>query len=95
LLCKVKTREEVLEYSAAFLQLYREEAFYLDRTVHYVQRVGLDYIKKNVVEDAARRKELNDRLLDALKDYEDPWKKAVDQTPAQPLRRQFEIIEIV
>ncbi|MBP9713060.1 MAG: nitrite reductase large subunit NirB [Sterolibacterium sp.] len=93
-LCKVKTREEVLEYSAAFLQLYREEAFYLDRTVHYVQRVGLDHVKRNVVDDAAQRKALNDRLLDALKDYEDPWKKAVEQTPAQPLRRQFEIIEI-
>ena len=32
-LCKVKTREEVLEYAGAFLQLYREEARYLDRTV--------------------------------------------------------------
>ena len=35
-LCKVKTREEVLEYAGAFLQLYREEGRYLDRTVHYV-----------------------------------------------------------
>ncbi len=93
-LCKVKTREEVLEYTAAFLQLYREEAWYLDRTVHYVQRVGLDHVKKNVVEDAVRRKELTERLLFALKDYEDPWKKAVNQTPAQAQRRQYEIIEI-
>jgi len=92
-LCKVATREDVLEYSAAFLQLYREEAWYLDRTVHYVQRVGLDHIKKNVVEDAARRKALYERLLFALKDYEDPWKKAVKQTPAEPLRRQYEMIK--
>ncbi|SMB28380.1 Nitrite reductase [NAD(P)H] [Sterolibacterium denitrificans] len=93
-LCKVGTREDVLEYTAAFLQLYREEAWYLDRTVHYVQRVGLDHVKKNVVEDAVRRKELGARLLDALRGYEDPWKKAVDQAPAQPLRRQYEIIDI-
>ena len=93
-LCKVKTREEVLEYTAAFLQLYREEAWYLDRTVHYVQRVGLDYIKKSIVENAARRKELSERLLDTLKDYEDPWQKAAHQNPDQPLRRQFEIIRI-
>ena len=93
-LCKVKTHDEVLEYAAAFLQLYREEAFYLDRTVHYVQRVGLDHVKKNVVEDAARRKELSARLLDALKDYEDPWKTAVNQAPDQPLRRQYQVIEI-
>ena len=41
-LCKVKTHEEVLEHAGAFLQLYREEGFYLERTVHYVARVGLD-----------------------------------------------------
>jgi len=72
-LCKVATDEEVLEYSGAFLQLYREEARYLDRTVHYVQRVGLDYIKAKVVDDAANRKALHERLLYALQDYKDPW----------------------
>ena len=33
---KVKTPDEVLEYSGAFLQLYREEGWYLERTVHYI-----------------------------------------------------------
>jgi nitrite reductase (NADH) large subunit len=72
-LVKVRTPEEVLEYSGAFVQLYREEARYLDRTVHYVQRVGLDYVKKQVVEDAANRKALYQRLLFALQDETDPW----------------------
>jgi nitrite reductase (NADH) large subunit len=72
-LVKVKTPEEVLEYAGAFVQLYREEARYLDRTVHYVQRVGLDSVKKAVVEDAANRKELYERLLFALQDERDPW----------------------
>ena len=31
-----KTHEEVLEIRGAFLQLYREEGWYLERTVHYV-----------------------------------------------------------
>ena len=54
---KLKTAEEVREYNGAFLQLYREEAFYLERTVHYLQRVGMEHIRKAVVEDAetARR----------------------------------------
>ena len=60
--CKVTTDEEVLEYSAAFLQLYREEGFYLERTCHYIARVGLDYVKKIVLEDETRRKELYERL---------------------------------
>ena len=71
--CKVKTHQEVLEYSAAFLQLYREEGWYLERTVHYVNRVGLDYCKQKVVEDAANRKALSERLQFALDGEPDPW----------------------
>ena len=89
--CKVTNDEDVLEYSAAFLQLYREEGFYLERTCHYIARVGLDYVKKIVLDDAARRKELHESLLFALQNYEDPWNAAV-QKPAA--RREFEILEV-
>jgi len=89
--CKVNTDEEVMEYSGAFLQLYREEGYYLERTVHYVHRVGLDYVKSKVVEDAANRKALYERLLYALQDYQDPWVERAAQTPA---RREFELISI-
>ncbi|MEO9456273.1 nitrite reductase large subunit NirB [Chromobacterium phragmitis] len=72
-LCKVRTAEEVKEYSGAFLQLYREEAYYLDRTVHYIARVGLDYIKARVVDDADNRRALHQRLLFSLQGLPDPW----------------------
>ena len=72
-LCKVASAEEVKEVTGAFLQLYREEARYLDRTVHWVQRVGLEYVRQRVVYDAATRKALHERLLFALQDYRDPW----------------------
>ncbi len=70
---KVKTAEEVMEVSAAFLQLYREEGWYLERTVHYVGRVGLDYVKKKVLDDEANRKALHARLVYSLEDEPDPW----------------------
>ncbi len=89
-LCKVKTAEEVLEYSGAFIQLYREEARYLDRTVHYVARVGLDYVKQNVLDDAAKRKALYSRLLYALQDEKDPWVEQVQGIK----RREFELLEV-
>ena len=54
-LVKVKTAEEVMEYAGAFLQLYREEGWYLERTVHYVGRVGLDHVKQRILEDPAGR----------------------------------------
>jgi nitrite reductase (NADH) large subunit len=53
--------------------LYREEGWYLERTVHYVRRVGLDYVKKHVLEDAAGRTALHERLLLALHGAPDPW----------------------
>ena len=60
-LVKVKTADEVLEYAGAFLELYREEGWYLERTVHYVSRVGLDHVKKRV----ARRRRGPSRALGA------------------------------
>jgi nitrite reductase [NAD(P)H] large subunit len=72
-LCKVKTHAEVLEYAGAFLQLYREEGFYLERTVHYVSRVGLEHVKKRVLEDAEGRRALWERLQFALDGEPDPW----------------------
>ena len=70
---KVKTAAEVLEYTGAFCELYRQEAWYLERTVHYVNRVGLDYVKKKILDDAVGRKALWERLQFALDGEPDPW----------------------
>jgi nitrite reductase (NADH) large subunit len=90
-LVKLKTADEVLEYSGAFLQLYREEGWYLERTVHYVSRVGLDYVRKKILDDAAGRKALWERLQFSLDGEPDPWfefdKAAVDT-------RQFAALEV-
>jgi len=74
---KVATREEVLEYSGAFLQLYREEAYYLERTVHYLSRVGVEHAKAKVVENAANRRALYERLKYALSFEQDPWAERI------------------
>jgi nitrite reductase (NADH) large subunit len=70
---KLKTAEEVLEYTGAFCELYRQEGWYLERTVHYVSRVGLDYVKKKILDDHANRKALWERLQFALDGEPDPW----------------------
>jgi nitrite reductase (NADH) large subunit len=63
----------VLEYAGAFLQLYREEGWYLERTVHYINRVGLDHVKKKILEDHEGRKALWERLQFSLDGEPDPW----------------------
>lgn len=77
LLVKVKTEDEVLEYTAAFLQYYRENARYLERTSHYVERVGLEHIKE-VVMDEESRKTLNERMEEALNVYQEPWNQVLE-----------------
>lgn len=88
--CKVKTPEEVLEYSGAFLQLYRLEGWYLERTVHYVSRVGLDYVKQRILEDHEGRQALWQQLQFALDGEPDPWfefdKARVDLRQFEPLQ---------
>lgn len=75
LLCKVDTEEEVLEYCAAFTQLYREEAHYLERTAPWVERVGLNHIKQQISEDVGNRKALAARFLHSQTFAQvDPWK---------------------
>ena len=74
LLCKVATEQEALDYCAAFIQLYREEARYLDRTAPWVERVGLDYVKSRIVDDAEGRAALTGRFHEAQKHLQkDPW----------------------
>ncbi len=84
---KVKTPAEVLEYTGAFCELYRLEGWYLERTVHFVNRVGLDYVKKKILEDHEGRKALWERLQFALDGEPDPW---FDFKEAEVDMRQFE-----
>jgi len=89
-LCKVKTPEEVMEYSGAFLQLYRKEGWYLERTVHYVSRVGLDYVKQRILDDNEGRKALWAELQYALDGEPDPW---FEHDKAHVDLRQFEAVQ--
>ncbi len=74
LLCKVTTEEEVMEYCGAFMQVYREQANYLERTAPWIERVGMNYVKQQVVEDEANRKALYARFLESQTVMQDdPW----------------------
>jgi nitrite reductase (NADH) large subunit len=86
-LVKLKTATEVLEHTGAFLQLYREEGWYLERTVHYLHRVGLDHVKQRVLDDTEGRRALWERLQFALDGEPDPWFELAE---ARVDVRQFE-----
>lgn len=78
LLCKVETDEELIEYTKAFMQFYREDAYYLERTAHWIERVGLEYIKKPMIDDE-KRKYYAQRFEESQKSAQvDPWAKAIE-----------------
>ena len=78
-LCHLKTEAEVLEYTAAFMQLYREEAHYLERTAPWIERVGLTYVKERIVEDSDNRTALAKRFRFSQEYMQnDPWAERVE-----------------
>jgi nitrite reductase (NADH) large subunit len=78
LLCKVETDEELIEYTKAFMQFYREDAYYLERTAHWVERVGLQYVK-DVILDKEKREFYALRFEESQKSAQvDPWAKAIE-----------------
>ncbi|CAM3680673.1 nitrite reductase large subunit NirB [Marinicrinis lubricantis] len=77
LFCKVKSDEELLEICSAFIQYYRENGKYLERTSDWIERVGLETVQKAVIEDKAQRKALVERLEIAISRHRDPWQEAI------------------
>ncbi|SNT72811.1 nitrite reductase large subunit NirB [Paracoccus seriniphilus] len=74
IMCTVKTEDEVMEYCAAVIQLYREEAAYLERMYKWLDNVGLDHIVERVVTDGDSRKALAERFHFAQQFMQqDPW----------------------
>ena len=83
LLCTVKTHDEVLTLMGRFMQYYREHGKYLERTYHFVERFGIETLRKIIVEDSegiATR--LDAGIQQAVDAYKDPWKEA--ELPAYP-----------
>jgi nitrite reductase (NADH) large subunit len=79
LLCKVATEREAIEHAAAFVQLYREEARYLERTAPWIERIGMDYLKARIVLDPENRVVLAQRFwLSQSFSQDDPWAERVD-----------------
>ena len=86
-LADAATEQEAIDLTVAFIQLYRENAKYLDRPYKWVAKVGLDWVKARVVDDLEERA----RLLEAFELSQsiyrkDPWAEHTQQAARyQPL----------
>jgi nitrite reductase (NADH) large subunit len=85
ILCVVDSHEDVLRMMGRFMQYYRENARYLERTYDFVERVGIEKLRRLLVDDEEGVAERLDADMQASVDaYLDPWKEAdAPKTPGQ------------
>ena len=86
-LADVATEQEAIDLTVAFIQLYRENAKYLDRPYRWVEKVGLDWVRERVADDAEERTRLIAAFELSQSIYRrDPWADHAKQTERfQPL----------
>jgi nitrite reductase (NADH) large subunit len=85
LLATVSTPEEVILLTGRFLQYYRENANWLERTYAFVPRIGISVIREIVVDDSQGiAAALDAAISDSVASYQDPWKERMAPvTPGQ------------
>jgi nitrite reductase (NADH) large subunit len=83
LLATVSTQEEVLKLMGRFMQYYRENARYAERSYTFLQRLGIERLRAILVEDSESDAARLDRAIDAaVATYRDPWQEGA--TPIEP-----------
>jgi nitrite reductase (NADH) large subunit len=83
LLCTVDSAEEAKLLTGRFLQYYRENAKWLERTYAFVPRVGLDHVRAVVVDDAEGIAARLDAEVQRHADtHVDPWEQGAN--PVSP-----------
>jgi nitrite reductase (NADH) large subunit len=82
-LATVDGRDEVIRLTGVFLQYYRENANWLERTYDFVPRIGLGELRALLVEDRdGIVAGLEKRMQEAVESYVDPWSEGAE--PATP-----------
>ncbi|TKT75896.1 nitrite reductase large subunit NirB [Aquamicrobium sp. LC103] len=87
----VKAEDEALEVIVALTQMYREQGRYLERIYKWARRIGIDEIRRQIVDDRERRRAYFDRFVFSQKFAQvDPWSQRVsgkDKHEFNPLAR--------
>jgi nitrite reductase (NADH) large subunit len=77
LLCVVDSEDEVVLLTGRFMQYYRENAKYKERTYTFVERVGIERVRAIVVDDSEGTAAALDAAMQSSVDAAyDPWKES-------------------
>lgn len=88
----VLSEEETIEVIAALVQMYREQGRYLERIYKWAKRVGVDTVRKQIMDDVPRRKALFERFVTSQKFAQhDPWAERAQGAEAHEFRPLAEL----
>ncbi|MEC9245909.1 MAG: nitrite reductase large subunit NirB [Pseudomonadota bacterium] len=74
----VRSEDEALEHIVALVQMYREQGHYLERIYKWAKRIGYDEVRRQIMDDADRRKAYFDRFVFSQRFAQvDPWSERV------------------
>jgi nitrite reductase (NADH) large subunit len=74
----VATEEEVMRHIVALVQMYREQGHYLERIYKWAKRIGLDEIRRQIMDEPERREAYYERFVFSQKFAQvDPWSERV------------------
>ncbi len=74
----VKTEDEVIEHVVALTQMYREQGHYLERIYKWAKRIGVDEIRRQIMENGEARQGYFSRFIFSQKYAQvDPWSERV------------------
>jgi nitrite reductase (NADH) large subunit len=95
LLTTVDTPGEVIALTGRFLQYYRENANWLERTYDFVPRVGIERIRAIVVDDSEDiGADLDARMQKSVDSYRDPWGESRDPGASSNFRSSLPLIPL-
>ncbi|GAA1756112.1 nitrite reductase large subunit NirB [Luedemannella helvata] len=85
LLATVDSPDLVMQLTGRFLQYYRENANWLERTYSFVPRIGIEKLRELLVEDSEGIcAGLEERMQEAVDAYRDPWQEGLEpRSPGQ------------
>ena len=95
LLATVDGADEVMTLTGRFLQYYREDANWLERTYAWVPRVGIERIRSVVVDDAEGiAADLDAAMAKSVAAYGDPWQDGREPATAGQFRSSLPLLPL-
>jgi nitrite reductase (NADH) large subunit len=95
LLATVNSAEEVIRFTGRFLQYYRENANWLERTYDWVPRVGIEKIRAVVIDDTeGLAAGLDARMQKSVDSYRDPWLEGLQPVEEGQFRTSLPLIAL-